>query len=173
MLEDINNLFKKIFSNEETLVFALLLTIGFLIIFFLGNILTPFLMSLVFAYLLIWMQKRLEYYGLNSTIALILTYSFFLLIGVYFQQKTYAFLSFERDYKSYFPISITVINEHEEEYQKTVSSVQQGDQLLIRHGELIPVDCVLKRGKAIIDYSFVTSYSLVIVKLFRIKIWIE
>ena len=82
MLEDINNLFKKIFSNEETLVFALLLTIGFLIIFFLGNILTPFLMSLVFAYLLIGMQKRLEYYGLNSTIALILTYGFFLLIGV-------------------------------------------------------------------------------------------
>jgi len=29
-----NNLFRKIFSNEETLVFALLLTIGFLIIFF-------------------------------------------------------------------------------------------------------------------------------------------
>ena len=82
MLEDINNLFKKIFSNEETLVFALLLTIGFLIIFFLGNILTPFLMSLIFAYLLIGMQKRLEHYGLNSTIALVLTYSFFLLLGI-------------------------------------------------------------------------------------------
>ena len=82
MLEDINNLFKKIFSNEETLVFALLLTIGFLIIFFLGNILTPFLMSLIFAYLLIGMQKRLEQYGVNSTIALILTYSFFLLLGI-------------------------------------------------------------------------------------------
>ena len=82
MLEDINNLFKKIFSNEETLVFALLLTIGFLIIFFLGNILTPFLMSLIFAYLLIGMQKRLEHYGLNSTIALVFTYCFFLLMGV-------------------------------------------------------------------------------------------
>ena len=82
MLEDINNLFKKIFSNEETLVFALLLTIGFLIIFFLGNILTPFLMSLIFAYLLIGMQKRLEQYGVNSTIALVLTYSFFLLLGI-------------------------------------------------------------------------------------------
>ena len=82
MLEDINNLFKKIFSNEETLVFALLLTIGFLIIFFLGNILTPFLMSIIFAYLLIGMQKRLEEYGLNSTISLIFTYSFFLLVGI-------------------------------------------------------------------------------------------
>ena len=82
MLEDLNNLFKKIFSNEETLIFALLLSFGFLIIFFLGNILTPFLMSLIFAYLLIGMQKRLEAYGLNSTVALIFTYSFFLLIGI-------------------------------------------------------------------------------------------
>jgi len=82
VLEDLNNLFKKIFSNEETLIFALLLCIGFLIIFFLGNILTPFLMSLIFAYLLIGMQKRLEAYGLNSTVALIFTYSFFLLIGI-------------------------------------------------------------------------------------------
>ena len=82
MLEDLNILFKKIFSNEETLIFALLLSIGFLIIFFLGNILTPFLMSLIFAYLLIGMQKRLEAYGLNSTVALIFTYSFFLLIGI-------------------------------------------------------------------------------------------
>ena len=82
MLEDINNLFKKIFSNEETLVFALLLTIGFLIIFFLGNILTPFLMSIIFAYLLVGMQNRLEAYGLNSTLALIVTYSFFLILGI-------------------------------------------------------------------------------------------
>ena len=82
MLEELNNLFKKIFLNEETLLFALLLCIGFLVIFFLGNILTPFLMSLIFAYLLIGMQKRLEAYGLNSTVALIFTYSFFLLIGI-------------------------------------------------------------------------------------------
>jgi putative permease len=39
-------------------------------------------MSLIFAYLLIGMQKRLEAYGLNSSVALIFTYSFFLLIGI-------------------------------------------------------------------------------------------
>ncbi|MEM7187416.1 MAG: heavy metal translocating P-type ATPase metal-binding domain-containing protein, partial [Bacteroidota bacterium] len=32
---------------------------------------------------------------------------FFLLLGKFFQKKTYAFLSFERDYKSYFPIAVT------------------------------------------------------------------
>ena len=82
MLEEINNLFRKIFSNEETLVFGMLLTAAFLILFFLGNILTPFLISIIFAYLLVGMQKRLEDYGLNSTIALILTFSFFLLVGI-------------------------------------------------------------------------------------------
>ena len=82
MLEEINNLFRKIFSNEETLVFGMLLTVAFLILFFLGNILTPFLISIIFAYLLVGMQKRLEDYGLNSTIALIVTFSFFLLLGI-------------------------------------------------------------------------------------------
>ena len=60
----------------------MLLTAAFLILFFLGNILTPFLISIIFAYLLVGMQKRLEDYGLNSTIALIFTFSFFLLLGI-------------------------------------------------------------------------------------------
>jgi len=82
VLEEINNLFRKIFSNEETLVFALLLTGAFLTLFFLGNILTPFLISIIFAYLLVGMQTRLEGYGLRSSIALFLTFSFFLLLGI-------------------------------------------------------------------------------------------
>ena len=84
MLEEINNLFRKIFSSEETLVFASLLTGAFLIIFFLGNILTPFFISIIFAYLLVGLQNRLEGFGLNSGIALALTYSFFLLLGIAF-----------------------------------------------------------------------------------------
>jgi Cu+-exporting ATPase len=35
---------------------------------------------------------------------------FFMLLGKLFQQKTYSFLSFERDYKSYFPIAVTKID---------------------------------------------------------------
>jgi len=84
VLEEINNLFRKIFSSEETLVFASLLTGAFLIIFFLGNILTPFFISIIFAYLLVGLQNRLEGFGLNSGIALALTYSFFLLLGIAF-----------------------------------------------------------------------------------------
>lgn len=82
MLEELNSLLKKVFSNEETLVFALLLTGSFLALFFLGNILTPFLISLIFAYLLIGMQSRMEQYGMNTLASLIFTYCFFLLVGV-------------------------------------------------------------------------------------------
>ena len=36
---------------------------------------------------------------------------FFLLIGKWFQQQTYGAINFERDYKSYFPIAVTKVNE--------------------------------------------------------------
>jgi Cu+-exporting ATPase len=83
---------------------------------------------------------------------------FFLLLGKFFQQRTYSFLSFERDYKSYFPIAITKIaNGIETPIQ--VYDIEKGDRLLIRNEELIPVDGILINGKAHIDYSFVTGES--------------
>uniref|UniRef100_UPI0040497862 heavy metal translocating P-type ATPase n=1 Tax=Gelidibacter sp. TaxID=2018083 RepID=UPI0040497862 len=84
---------------------------------------------------------------------------FFLLLGKFFQQKTYAFLSFERDYKSYFPIAITVISNDKTESTIQVYDIKKGDRLLIRNEELIPVDAILIRGNASIDYSFVTGES--------------
>ncbi|MGI9547928.1 MAG: heavy metal translocating P-type ATPase [Flavobacteriaceae bacterium] len=84
---------------------------------------------------------------------------FFLLIGKYFQQKTYSFLSFERDYKSYFPIAVTRIKQGEHEENIPVYEVKSGDRLLIRNREIIPVDSILIKGSAQIDYSFVTGES--------------
>lgn len=83
---------------------------------------------------------------------------FFLLLGKFFQQKTYTFLSFERDYKSYFPIAVTKINKGEETPIQ-VYDIKKGDRLLIRNEELIPVDGILLNGNAQIDYSFVTGES--------------
>ena len=90
---------------------------------------------------------------------------FFLLVGKFFQEKTYAFLSFERDYKSYFPIAVTrLINDHTstekpgvQEEQAQVYDLVAGDRIIIRNNELIPVDGVLIKGKVLIDYSFVTG----------------
>jgi len=84
---------------------------------------------------------------------------FFLLLGKFFQQKTYAFLSFERDYKSYFPIAVTKITSKGKEETTQVHAIKKGDRLLIRNEELIPVDGILINGNAQIDYSFVTGES--------------
>jgi Cu+-exporting ATPase len=82
---------------------------------------------------------------------------FFLLLGKFFQQKTYNFLSFERDYKSYFPIAVTKILTGGKEENTQIYKVKKGDRLLIRNQELIPVDGILINGSAKIDYSFVTG----------------
>ena len=81
---------------------------------------------------------------------------FFLLLGKFFQKKTYNYLSFERDYKSYFPIAVTKLSEGKEE-SIPIQDIVKADRLLIRNEELIPVDCILINGNAAIDYSFVTG----------------
>lgn len=83
---------------------------------------------------------------------------FFLLIGKAYQRKTYHMLSFERDYRSYFPISVNKIMDNKE-VMVPVSELKQGDQISIRNGELIPADGILLQGEGEVDYSFVTGES--------------
>jgi len=83
---------------------------------------------------------------------------FFLLVGKIFQQKTYHNLSFSRDYKSYFPLSVIRMKGESEEYA-AISEINVGDRLLIRNNEIIPADSILLSGKGMIDYSFVTGES--------------
>lgn len=85
---------------------------------------------------------------------------FFLLIGKWFQQKTYHRLSFERDYQAYFPIAVRLADGS----SKGVKELQQGDTILVRHGELLPADGLLLEGIARMDYSFVTGESLPLTK---------
>lgn len=89
---------------------------------------------------------------------------FFMLLGKLFQQRTYNFLSFERDYKSYFPIAVTRVETSGEEKPVQVYDVVKGDRLLIRNEELIPVDSILISEKAFIDYSFVTGEAVPVEK---------
>lgn len=83
---------------------------------------------------------------------------FFLLVGKWFQQKTYDTLSFERTYKSYFPLSVNVDKEGEKNQVK-LESLQVGDIIYIRNEEIIPADGILLSTSASIDYSFVTGES--------------
>ncbi|HMM12008.1 MAG TPA: heavy metal translocating P-type ATPase metal-binding domain-containing protein [Bacteroidales bacterium] len=84
---------------------------------------------------------------------------FFLLIGKWYQGKTYEALSFERDYRSYFPVAATRI-ENETEVQVPISSLKKGDIIRIHSQELVPADATLIAGNGNIDYSFVTGESI-------------
>lgn len=84
---------------------------------------------------------------------------FFLLVGKVFQNKTYESLNFERNYKSYFPISVTV-KENGRETTIPVQKLSVGQRIFIRNNEIIPADSILIKGVGNIDYSFVTGESI-------------
>lgn len=83
---------------------------------------------------------------------------FFLLIGRLLQEKTYDALNFERDYKAYFPLAVT-IKQNEIEKSIPVSNLMIGNRIIIRQNEIIPADSILMNGDGLIDYSFVTGES--------------
>ncbi len=82
----------------------------------------------------------------------------FLLLGKWIQNKTYESLSFERNYKSYFPLAVTVLKGDKQE-SVPVAQLKRNDLMLIRNQELIPADSILLSPAAWIDYSFVTGES--------------
>jgi len=81
---------------------------------------------------------------------------FFLLLGKLYQQKTFATLEFDRDYKSYFPIAVTKMVKNQEKVVP-LSKLDVGDVILVKDEELIPADSILLSEQASIDYSFVTG----------------
>ncbi len=93
---------------------------------------------------------------LDSLVGLV----FFLLIGKWYQTKTYNALSFDRNYKSYFPIAITIIKSDLSEEIISMSKLKVGNEIIIRNQELIPADSILISDTANIDYSFVTGESI-------------
>ena len=83
---------------------------------------------------------------------------FFILIGKWVQQRTYYHISFERDYRSYFPVAVTVIEEKREKPIQ-IADLEVGQRILVRNNEIIPADAILLKGNASVDFSFVTGES--------------
>jgi len=88
---------------------------------------------------------------------------FFMLIGRWYQGKTYQALSFERDYKTYFPLAVTQITETGNQ-TIALEDLKAGDRILVRNQEIVPADSILKSEMANIDYSFVTGESMPVAK---------
>lgn len=83
---------------------------------------------------------------------------FFLLIGRWFQSKTYQSLAFDRDFKSYFPLAIHKL--FGETWKPVVIyELRKGDQIRVRNMEIVPADSILLEDEVLIDYSFVTGES--------------
>lgn len=83
---------------------------------------------------------------------------FFLLIGRWFQDRTYESLAFERDFKSFFPLSVHKVV-GDEIIPTVIFDIRKTDKIRVRNFEIIPADSILIDKVAFIDYSFVTGES--------------
>ncbi|MGJ7033268.1 heavy metal translocating P-type ATPase [Niabella hirudinis] len=84
---------------------------------------------------------------------------FFMLIGRWAQEKTQRSLVFNRDYTSFFPVSVNVINGGRT-LPTGIGALKKNDIIEVFDQEIIPADSLLLQGKAVIDYSFVTGETL-------------
>ncbi|MCK6617789.1 MAG: heavy metal translocating P-type ATPase metal-binding domain-containing protein [Cyclobacteriaceae bacterium] len=83
---------------------------------------------------------------------------FFLLVGRWFQSKTYQSLAFDRDFKSYFPLAVQR-RQGNEWKPVVIYELKKGDEIKIRNMEIVPADSTLLTGEGFMDYSFVTGES--------------
>lgn len=81
---------------------------------------------------------------------------FFLLVGRSFQRRSFAALTFDRDYRSYFPLAVTALDA-DGERSLPVGQLRPGHRIRLRHGELVPADSRLLSKRCRIDYSYVTG----------------
>lgn len=89
---------------------------------------------------------------------------FFMLLGKIFQKRTYSALSYDRDYKSFYPIAVTKVDFDGKQDNILLSEIKIGDRILVRNQEIIPVDAILINGEGNIDNSFITGESATISK---------
>ncbi|HEX6889372.1 MAG TPA: HAD-IC family P-type ATPase, partial [Chryseolinea sp.] len=81
---------------------------------------------------------------------------FFLLVGRWFQSKTYESLAFDRDFRSYFPLAVSRLSGLQWD-PVIIYELKRGDIVRIRNMEIVPTDSLLKEREAYFDYSFVTG----------------
>lgn len=84
---------------------------------------------------------------------------FFMLMGKMFQKRTYNTLSYDRDYKSFYPIAVTKVDFDGKQKNILLSELAVGDRIMVRNQEIIPVDSILIKGEGNIDNSFITGES--------------
>ncbi|WP_028024692.1 AI-2E family transporter [Enterovibrio calviensis] len=77
MLEMLNRWYKRRFSDPHAVSLITLLIMGFVVIYFFGNLLAPLLVAIVLAYLLEWPVSKMVSFGLPRVMSVILVLTLF------------------------------------------------------------------------------------------------
>ena len=84
---------------------------------------------------------------------------FFLLIGKWFQHKVYDQVYYHKNVQDFIPLVVRKFSGDTEIWER-LDSLSQGDTVLVKNEEIIPVNGVLNSGSGLIDYSFITGEAL-------------
>ncbi|WP_407331144.1 AI-2E family transporter [Enterovibrio sp. 27052020O] len=77
MLEMLNRWYQRRFSDPHAVSLMALLVIGFVVIYFFGNLLAPLLVAIVLAYLLEWPVSKMVSFGLPRVVSVMLVLTLF------------------------------------------------------------------------------------------------
>ena len=69
------------FNNEETVIFSLVIVFVLILFSLFAAILTPFIISVVVAYLLVGLQKKIQSYNISESLSAIFAFSIFIIVG--------------------------------------------------------------------------------------------
>lgn len=138
-------------------------------------------------FVLAWQGLKKKYLNIDAPIALAITITFgrsvyeifmgggngyldsmsgivfFMLLGRMVQQRTYRSISFDRDFASFFPIAIQV-KRNDRFIPVPINEIKKDDTILVHDNEIVPADAILSKGRASIDYSFVSGESIPVQK---------
>ena len=81
MIENLSNIFKRIFNNEETIIFSIIIIFSLIAFSLFFEVLTPFIISIIVAYLLVGLQKNIETYNISQPLSTIIAFSIFIIVG--------------------------------------------------------------------------------------------
>ncbi len=90
---------------------------------------------------------------------------FFLLVGKWYQHKTYQNFTFDRDLRSFLPLSANRVLKNGTEKPVAIDDLAQGDVIRVRQGEVLPADALLLDPSTQVDYSYLTGEAAPIEKI--------
>ncbi len=85
---------------------------------------------------------------------------FFLLVGKWYQAKTYRNFSFDRDLRSFLPLAATKVGADGSQKPISIDDLQAGDRILLKAGEVLAADSTLLSDQVEMDYSYLSGESL-------------